>query len=118
MTKREALTQCLKVWQYLADNPHLGPENKIGVVQQLLGYRPHNSCPACEYADHDPDEPNEPDCDTCPIEGWSSEKTCFDTVSGEYFLWRAEPNRQPFAQAIADRAQRSLDLLEKNYVKD
>lgn len=110
MTKREALQQCLIVWDYLAKNPHIDPDNKPETVKYLLGYMPMNSCPACEYAG-----PGKPDCDRCPMDGWDEEAVCYESHDGEYWRWNqmSTPNgRQSWAKAIADRARRSLENLE------
>ena len=114
ITKREALEQTLKVWEFFSKNPHLGPDDKERVVEDLLGYAPMIHCPACEYAGPDPDDSDNPDCDNCPMDEWDSEQPCFEAPEGEYLYWLlaiTAKDRQPWAEAIAQRAKNSLENL-------
>jgi hypothetical protein len=123
MNKKEALEQCLKLWQHLMDNPDI--EYKEILVWDLLEYEPLNYCPACEYTirgDNVTDY-HRPDCSKCPVDAWRAicENDFYacdngkDGEAGDYALWceaESDDERAKYAGNIVKLVEQSLGNLQ------
>lgn len=108
-TDKEALEQCLVLWEYLRDNPEI---SKAVAVSRVLRYEPENDCPACERANCD--------CTMCPVQEWEERAeedglwyACEKDIDSPYRLWDRADDLQDF-EDMAKYAQMMVDLIEKN----
>ena len=103
ITKKQALTEGLKLWTILAQTGGSEKKDVPGPWQRYM-----NRCPCCEYA--------KPGCEQCLVMWLGVTKKfshcCYD--GSPYKEWqRAETvkERKFFAQQVADLHEEALDLL-------
>lgn len=125
MTKLEALTQTIQLWEYLAQNPHV-THKPIAIIALDLQRDMIADCPACQYNDeqlqNDPELEHEHpgSCHFCPV--WDctdgvEEKCAGDGHDGPeayYAHWRRATTPQKRAKAawsIVSMAQTRLAAL-------
>lgn len=127
LTKRQTLTDCIKLWQHLAENPNKkkvsfyqavksifehGPiltyhnAMKADAVNSVLSGKAYlNNCPCCEYAKQSGN------CEDSCIINWTGNKgTVFSTqdclqADSPYFIWRT-------THKAAVRRQAALRIVE------
>lgn len=89
MTEIDALKNCRKMWQYIADNPYF---HKFQVIRILWGgtHLLHD-CWACEYVKEpvaDKEWPWQANCNKCPL--WPATK--------HKILWACELDNSPYSK--------------------
>jgi len=109
VNKREALEICIKMWDWLAENPdNLKIEAAIALKLPDMPF----SCAACQY-DIQVQKEKDTDCQNCPVWDYSGTPTMCERE--EYGRWSSSfeySRRSSAAKAIADRARCKLEELE------
>lgn len=138
LTKRQALLDCITIWQYLADNPEANPvlldcstfntvwsikpdDAKHDAILAVLPDKQYmHDCPCCEYA-----EQHLTSCrklgNSCIIPNWSDEayhkggNVCCTVDASPYHQWRHSKSVETSvkaAKAIIKLAKQALAKLE------
>lgn len=113
LTKRQALTECSKMWRWMAAHPNLFKSAYFKANHYDSSDLPLNRCFACEYNEHS----KEDYCGTNCIIHWSG-KWC-ESSTAEYNLWQQafrtnDKDKQTYyATLIADLADDALWELDK-----
>lgn len=112
LTKQQALKDCIKLWQHIADNPMVGKTRaRVKVLPHKMYY---NECPCCEYlAQFDRSCGS---LSTCLLT-WSEYGTDYACLKSDspYSLWVDSDSaieKQTYALEIVKLAEDALAKLE------
>jgi hypothetical protein len=101
LTKLEALEECEKMWQWLADHP--GCEKETYLAIYWPGVYLIQNCFACEYAQQLFLE--KAVCKSCPVwltyDGTTRSPCCVKELGGEYLEWKSNLDDPVLASAAA-----------------
>lgn len=122
LTKKEALTICFRMWDWMARHPdkYVDYSAKHEVCIELgLPKTMASDCAACEYAKQHK-KPGKPFCALCPL--WPSHTNYFCITRLEPYSrwdWATDcEEREKYARIIADLAKKKLVALEKKAAAD
>ena len=117
MTKRESLENCIRIWEWLAENPNSEKDDAFSALE--IEEPMLHLCPACEYTNQvEEDEYDAAYCQHCPV--WTFRGVrymCENTdEGGEFYMWRRYAGdskaRIRWASKIATMAKRKLEVLD------